>query len=180
MYPHPVLYKDVQPVNVAYPQKPSRALQIFSGLPSVADIVKQSRMQERQQHFQQAYGEAWAKGDRDTLKKLAAYYPDQIAEIQKGMGFVDAERSHQLGAASLEIQLAAKSANPSAAQKALQKHAEALNTLEVSPDEAMQLWQQDLQQFSHYADLIGLNALGPEKNFDLQGRCHWFLRGVAR
>lgn len=145
-------------------------VQLSGAVNSIAGAYKSGQQQLRQQQFQQAFGQAYAKGDRDALKQLAASNPDQIEAIQKGMGFIDADKNQQIGAASMDLQLAAQSGNPQAVASAIQKNAGVLQGLGLDPQTAFQAYQQDPQNFSKTADLIGMHALGPEKYFDFQDK----------
>lgn len=145
-------------------------LQALQGIQSVQQQYKQSQQQQKTREFQQAFGQAYAKGDREALKQLAATNPEQIEAIQKGMGFIDADKNQQIGSASMDLQLAAQTGNPQAVASAIQKNAGVLQGLGLDPETAFQAYQQDPQQFSKTADLIGMHALGPEKYFDFQDK----------
>jgi len=143
--------------------------QALQGLGEVAGAINQGQQAERLKQFQQAFGQAYAAGDRDALKQLAATNPDQIEAIRKGMGFVDADKNQAIGEASAQLRTAA-SQGPEAVMKALQKNAPALQSIGVSPEGAWKTYQQNPEGFGQTADLIGLHALGPEKYFDVQDR----------
>lgn len=145
-------------------------VQLAGAANSIAGAYQSGQQQLRQQQFQQAFGQAYANGDRNALKQLAASNPDQIEAIQKGMGFIDADKNQQIGAASMDLQLAAQSGNPQAVASAIQKNAGVLQGLGLDPQTAFQAYQQDPQNFSKTADLIGMHALGPEKYFDFQDK----------
>lgn len=145
-------------------------VQLAGAANSIEGSYQSGQQQLRQQQFQQAFGQAYANGDRNALKQLAALNPDQIEAIQKGMGFIDADKNQQIGAASMDLQLAAQSGNPQAVASAIQKNSGVLQGLGLDPQTAFQAYQQDPQNFSKTADLIGMHALGPEKYFDFQDK----------
>lgn len=161
----------VAPATPAYDFSPrqNNVSQALQGLGQVAGVIGQAQQQERLQQFQQAFGQAYAAGDRDALKKLAATNPDQIEAIRKGMGFIDADRNQAIGDASAELRLAATQ-GPDAVVKALQKNAGTLQNIGVSPEGAWNTYQQNPQGFMQTADMIGLHALGPDKYFDVQDK----------
>ena len=150
-------------------QRTNYVAQGLQGLGEVAGTIHQARQAERLQQFKQAFGQAYAAGDRDALKQLAATNPDQIEAIRQGMGFVDADRNQAIGEASAQLRTAA-SQGPEAVMQALQKNASTLQSIGVSPEGAWQTYQQSPEGFGQTADLIGLHALGPEKYFDVQDK----------
>lgn len=146
-----------------YVTQPNLGQTLIGGLSNLAGAYTQSK----QQQFQRDFGQAYASGDREALKQLAASNPEQIQAIQQGMGLIDAEKNKQIGNAASDLQLAAIT-GPQAVQVAAQKHAGALQQLGITPEAAVQAYQQNPQQFSQYADLIGMHALGPEQYYTLQ------------
>ena len=146
-----------------YVTQPNLGQTLIGGLGNLAGAYAQNK----QLQFQKDFGQAYASGDREALKQLAASNPDQIPAIQQGLGFIDAEKNKQIGNAASDLQLAAIT-GPQAVQVAAQKHAGALQQLGITPEAAVQAYQQNPQQFSQYADLIGMHALGPEQYYTLQ------------
>lgn len=152
-----------------YVTQPNLGQTLVSGLSNLAGTYAQIQNSEKQKQFQQAFGQAYASGDREALKQLAASNPDQIQAIRQGMGFIDEDQTREVGSAAMDLQLAAQG-GPEAVANALQKNAGALNRLGINPAQAFQLYQQDPQQFTRTADLIGMHALGPEKYFNFQDK----------
>lgn len=148
-----------------YVTQPNLGQTLIGGLGNLAGAYAQNK----QLQFQKDFGQAYASGDREALKQLAASNPDQIQAIQQGLGFIDAEKNKQIGNAASDLQLAAIT-GPQAVQVAAQKHAGALQQLGLTPEAVVQAYQQNPQQFSQYADLIGMHALGPEQYFQAQDR----------
>jgi len=145
-------------------------LQALQGIQSVQQQYKQAQQQQKTQEFQQAFGQAYAKGDREALKQLAANNPEQIEAIQKGMGFIDEDKNQQIGSASMDLQLAAQTGNPQVVASVIQKNAGVLYGLGLDPETTFQAYQQDPQSFSRTAELLGMHALGPEKYFDFKDK----------
>ena len=156
----------VAPVQ-QYAQQPTNGQAAVQGLAGIAQLATGIQQADKQKQFQQAFGQAYASGDRDALKQLAASNPEQLQAIQQGMGLIDAEKNKQIGNAATDLQLAAIT-GPQAVQAAAQKHSGALQQLGLTPDAAVQAYQQNPQQFTQYADLIGMHALGPEQYYNLR------------
>lgn len=135
-------------------------VQALQGIGSIASQFKQ-------QDFQKQFGQAYANNDSQALQKLAADYPEQFQAIQQGMGFVDANKNQAIGNAAMDLRLATQQ-GPEAVQASLYKNAQALGYVGVDPDSAWQSYQQNPQQFSQTADLIGLHALGPQAYYTQQ------------
>lgn len=152
---------------VIAPSQENLGVSLAGATSGVLGNLAQYNQQQKATEFQQAFGQAYASGDREALKQLAASNPEQLQAIQQGMGLIDAEQNKMLGNAASDLQLAAIT-GPQAVQVAAQKHAGALQQLGLTPEAAVQAYQQNPQQFSQYADLIGMHALGPEQYYNLQ------------
>lgn len=72
-------------------------LQALLGIGSVMDIYKQQEQVQRKKEFQQAYGQAYASGDRNAMRQLAAQFPDQVDAVRNGMKFVDEDQRNTVG-----------------------------------------------------------------------------------
>ncbi|EAA8191522.1 DNA transfer protein, partial [Salmonella enterica subsp. enterica serovar Infantis] len=86
--------------NYDFSQRPNVGVQLAQGLGAVGQAMRLS-------DFQKAFGQAYAAGDRDALRQLAATNPDQIETIRQGMGFVDADRNQAMGDMSARLNIAA-------------------------------------------------------------------------
>lgn len=84
-------------------------LQALQGINSVMDIYKQQENEQRKAAFQQAYGNAYASGDRNAMRQLAAQFPDQIDAVRNGMKFVDEDQRSMVGNLAAAARLAATS-----------------------------------------------------------------------
>ncbi|MEX9249407.1 phage DNA ejection protein, partial [Salmonella enterica] len=83
-----------------FSQRPNVGVQLAQGIGAVGQAMRLS-------DFQKAFGQAYAAGDRDALRQLAATNPDQIETIRQGMGFVDADRNQAMGDMSARLNIAA-------------------------------------------------------------------------
>ncbi|MBJ3043828.1 phage DNA ejection protein, partial [Salmonella enterica subsp. enterica serovar Typhimurium] len=152
-----------------FSQRPNVGVQLAQGLGSVGQAIGQGEAAKRLSEFQQAFGQAYAAGDRDALRQLAATNPDQIETIRQGMGFVDADRNQAMGDMSARLNIAAAQ-GPDAVMRELATHQNTLQQIGVSPEQAWQTYQQSPEGFSQLTDLIGMHAVGPEKYFDIQDK----------
>ncbi|HCT7429082.1 phage DNA ejection protein [Klebsiella aerogenes] len=143
-------------------------LQALQGINSVMDIYKQQENEHRKAAFQQAYGNAYASGDRNAMRQLAAQFPDQIDAVRNGMKFVDEDQRSMVGNLAAAARLAATS--PEAMGAWLQNNADELKRVGLDPSEVAQTYQQNPQQFSEFVDHLGMAALGPVDYFNVQDK----------
>lgn len=143
-------------------------LQGLQGLAGNLQVYKQAQAAERQKEFQQAYGTAYASGDRTAMRNLAAQYPDQIEAVRNGMKFVDEDQRSTVGNLAAGARLAA--ASPEAMGAWLQNNASDLQRVGLDPAEVAQTYQQNPQGFGEFADHLGMAALGPEQYFAAQDK----------
>lgn len=155
--------------NYDFSQRPNVGVKLAQGLGAVGQAIGQGEAAKRLSEFQQAFGQAYAAGDRDALRQLAATNPDQIETIRQGMGFVDADKNQAMGDMSARLNIAAAQ-GPDAVMRELATHQNTLQQIGVSPDQAWQTYQQSPEGFSQLTDLIGMHAVGPEKYFDIQDK----------
>lgn len=152
-----------------FSQRPNVGVQLAQGIGAIGQAIGQGESAKRLSEFQQAFGQAYAAGDRDALRQLAATNPDQIETIRQGMGFVDADRNQAMGDMSARLNIAAAQ-GPDVIMRELATHQNTLQQIGVSPEQAWQTYQQSPEGFSQLTDLIGMHAVGPEKYFDIQDK----------
>lgn len=152
-----------------FSQRPNLGVQLAQGLGAVGQAIQQNEAAQRISDFQKAFGQAYAAGDRDALRQLAATNPEQIETIRQGMGFVDADRNQAMGDMSARLNIAAAQ-GPEAVMRELATHQNTLQQIGVSPEQAWQTYQQSPEGFTQLTDLIGMHAVGPEKYFDIQDK----------
>ncbi|HDU3462668.1 TPA: phage DNA ejection protein [Klebsiella aerogenes] len=143
-------------------------LQAVLGATNVLQGLKQYDQNKRQGEFQQAYGQAYASGDRNAMRQLAAQYPDQIEAVRNGMKFVDEDQRSTVGNLAAAARLAATS--PEAMGAWLQNNSEDLRRVGLDPAEVAQTYQQNPRQFSEFVDHLGMAALGPVDYFNVQDK----------
>ncbi|MEG0868111.1 MAG: phage DNA ejection protein [Hafnia sp.] len=152
-----------------FSQRPNVGVQLAQGIGAVGQAIGQGEAAKRLSEFQQAFGQAYAAGDRDALRQLAATNPDQIETIRQGMGFVDADKNQAMGDMSARLNIAAAQ-GPDAVMRELASHQNTLQQIGVSPEQAWQTYQQNPEGFTQLTDMIGMHAVGPEKYFDIQDK----------
>lgn len=143
-------------------------LQALQGIGSVVDIYQKQAQAQRKQEFQQAYGKAYASGDRNAMRQLAAQYPDQVEAVRNGMKFVDEDQRSTVGNLAAAARLAATS--PEAMGAWLQNNSADLQRVGLDPAEVAQTYQQNPQQFGEFVDHLGMAALGPVDYFNAQDK----------
>lgn len=143
-------------------------LQGLQGVAGNLQMYKQAQQAERQKEFEQAYGNAYASGDRAALRNLAAQYPEQIEAVRSGMKFVDDDQRNTVGNLAAGARLAA--ASPEAMVAWLQNNASDLQRVGLDPAEVAQTYQQNPQGFGEFADHLGMAALGPDQYFAAQDK----------
>lgn len=143
-------------------------LQALQGIGSVMDIYKQQEQAQRQQEFQQEYGNAFASGDRNAMRQLASAYPEQFDAVRNGMKFVDEEQRDTVGNLAASARLA--SSSPEAMGAWLQNNSADLARSGINPQDVAQMYQQNPQGFAEFADHLGMAALGPVDYFNAQDK----------
>ncbi|EPF6610189.1 phage DNA ejection protein [Klebsiella aerogenes] len=143
-------------------------LQALNGIAGNLQLYKQAQQADRQSEFQQAYGNAFASGDRNAMRQLAAQYPDQIDAVRNGMKFVDEDQRNTVGNLAAGARLA--STSPDSMMSWLQNNASDLQRVGLNPMEVAQTYQQNPKAFSDFADHLGMAALGPDQYFNVQDK----------
>lgn len=143
-------------------------LQALNGIAGNLQLYKQAKQADRQNEFQQAYGNAFASGDRNAMRQLAAQYPDQIDAVRNGMKFVDEDQRNTVGNLAAGARLA--STSPDSMMSWLQNNAADLQRVGLNPMEVAQTYQQNPKAFSDFADHLGMAALGPDQYFNVQDK----------
>jgi hypothetical protein len=144
------------------------ALQGLQGLNGLSQQHKEQQAAERGKQFKQLYGQAFASGDREGMRNLAAQFPDQFESVQKGLGFIDQEQRDSIGSLAATARIAAKS--PESMATWLQSNQQALARVGARPEDVAKMYQSSPEEFGKFVDHLGLSALGPDKYYDLQDK----------
>lgn len=142
-------------------------------------LINMSRQQELENQ-KAAEAQALAKqfqadwqssfGDPQKMTALAAKYPGQMEAIKSGIGFQDEQQQRALGNAARDLRIAMATGNPQAVQQAAIKHASALGTINSSPDDITQQFQQDPNGLANIVDAVGLSALGAKDYYGVENQ----------
>ncbi|WP_052235231.1 phage DNA ejection protein [Pectobacterium brasiliense] len=114
-----------------------------------------------------------AMNDPAKLKALGIKYPSQLKNIQAQLGFRDAQDVDATEKAVNALQQAS-SLGPEAVANALVRHAGVIQQKGATPQQLMQMWAQDPQQFNSFLGTVKLGTLGAKDQFEVadkqQGR----------
>lgn len=143
-------------------------LQALQGIGSVMDIYKQQEQAQRKQLFQQEYGKAYASGDRNAMRQLAAQFPDQVDAVRNGMKFVDEDQRNTVGSLAAAARVAASSKE--SMDLWLKNNASELQRVGLNSEDVAKVYQQDPQKFGELVDHLGMAALGPVDYFNVQDK----------
>lgn len=127
--------------------------------------LQQAQQADQTQQFQQAYGQAYASGDRNAMKQLAAQYPTHFDEVTKGMAVLNDQNKQDVGNTAADLRVALSTGNPQTVQAAIQRNQGTIQNLGLTPDDVMQQAVTNPGQFMQTIDMIGMHALSPDKYF---------------
>lgn len=139
------------------------------------DVQSQARQQEmatkqRDDDRQQAFYGAISTATPEQLPALRQKFPEFAQNIQQEIGIQDATHAAFVNGALNNLSVAAASGDPGQVQASIQKGAPALASLGVSPEQAMQLYQSDPQQFNSILNATRLATMPMDKQFDVQDK----------
>lgn len=139
------------------------------GQQQVAAAQRESTAAQQQAQQQQALMQELpgAMNDPAKLQVLALKYPSQLKNIQAQLGFRDAQDVDATEKAVNDLQIAS-SMGPQAIAQALVKHAGVIQQKGTTPQELMQMWAQDPQQFNSVLGTVKLGTLGAKDQLAVQ------------
>lgn len=129
--------------------------------------MKNAQAQKANQR-RDAFYEAIQSATPEQLPALRRQFPEFAENIQAEIGVQGAEHAAFVNSALNNLSVAASSGNPQQVQMSLQQNGPALASLGVSPEQAMQLYQQDPQQFNSLLNATRLATLPMDKQFQTQ------------
>lgn len=129
--------------------------------------MKNAQVQKANQR-RDAFYEAIQSATPEQLPALRRQFPEFAENIQAEIGVQGAEHAAFVNSALNNLSVAASSGNPQQVQMSLQQNGPALASLGVSPEQAMQLYQQDPQQFNSLLNATRLATLPMDKQFQTQ------------
>lgn len=129
--------------------------------------MQNQQMQQENQRKSQFY-DAISNATPDQLPALRRQFPEYAQNIQQEIGIQDADHAKFVNSALNKISVANMSGDPSQLQSAIQQSGPALASLGISPDQAMQMRQQDPEHFSSLLNAALLSTLPVEKQVDVK------------
>lgn len=122
----------------------------------------------QQQERQQAAYTALQNAKPEDLPALRMQHPEFADLIQKEIGIQDAEHATFVNKALNKISIAAATGNPAMIQTAIEQNKPALMSFGVDPQEAIQMAQNDPQQFGSLLKASMYATMPIEKQVDAQ------------
>ncbi|EPL5323452.1 DNA transfer protein [Citrobacter freundii] len=122
----------------------------------------------QQQERQQAAYTALQNAKPEDLPALRMQHPEFADLIQKEIGIQDAEHATFVNKALNKISIAAATRNPAMIQTAIEQNKPALMSFGVDPQEAIQMAQNDPQQFGSLLKASMYATMPIEKQVDAQ------------
>jgi len=136
------------------------------------DVQSRARQQEMAQQQKdearkQQFYDFMKTAKPEDLPKARQQFPDFAQSIQQEIGIQDEEHARFVNKSLNNIAIARASGDPRMMQDAIQKSAPALASINMSPDQAMQLLQSDPQSFDGILRGAQLATLPFEKQVDV-------------
>ncbi|CNL11316.1 phage DNA ejection protein [Yersinia vastinensis] len=133
-----------------------------------AQAEQAQQQQAAMQAFQQDWQKAYSSGDPQQLDAIVAKYPGQMETVQKAIGFRDDNHRMALGNTARDLRVAMQSGNPDAIAQVALRNASTLESIGSSPQEFMQMYQQDPKGAMQTVDTVGMGALGVKDYYGVQ------------
>ncbi|MFM1367396.1 phage DNA ejection protein [Yersinia enterocolitica] len=131
-----------------------------------SQMDNQQHQQEQQRRGQ--FYDAMLNAKPEELPGLRQKYPEFVQNIQQEIGIQGAEHAAFVNSALNNLSTASASGNPQQVMQAIQQSAPALASINVSPQDAMQLYQDDPARFNNLLIAARLGTLPVDKQFDVQ------------
>lgn len=128
----------------------------------------QNQQMQRDNQRRDAFYTAIQSATPDQLPDLRRQFPEFAQNIQQEIGIQGAEHASFVNGALNNLSVAAASNDPNQVASAIQQGAPALASLGVSPQQAMQLYQSDPQQFNSLLNATRLATMPIDKQFETQ------------
>lgn len=142
-------------------------LQAMQGLAGLDGVYKQQQAQSREKEFQSQWGQAYANGDRDSMRKLMAAYPEQAEKITSGMKGISEDVKESLGNIASGYRMAIGTGK---ATDYIRENADEFRRLGIDPQQAAQIANDNPKGAMELADHIGMSALGVDKYYDVKDK----------
>jgi len=138
------------------------------GQQAVIESQMKNAQAQKDNQRRDAFYDAIQTATPEQLPALRRQFPEFAENIQAEIGVQGAEHAAFVNSALNNLSVAASSGNPQQVQMSLQQNGPALASLGVSPEQAMQLYQQDPQQFNSMLNATRLATMPIDKQFSVQ------------
>lgn len=128
-------------------------------------IQNQQAMQENQRRNQ--FYDAISNATPDQLPELRRQFPEYAQNIQQEIGIQSATHAAFVNDALNNLAVATASGNPQQVQQSLAKNAPALASLGLNSEQAMQIYQQNPQQFNSLLNATRMATMPIDKQYDI-------------
>lgn len=142
-------------------------LQLAQGLGGLGTIFQQADAEKRNKEFQSQWGQAYASGDRNTMRQLMAAYPEQAEKITSGMKGISEDIRESIGNIASGYRMAVGSGK---AIDYIRDNADEMRRLGIDPQHAAEMAQKNPSGAMELADHIGMSALGVDKYYDVKDK----------
>ncbi|HDL7805359.1 TPA: phage DNA ejection protein [Yersinia enterocolitica] len=138
------------------------------GQQAVISSQMDNQQQQQEQQRRGQFYDAMLNAKPEELPGLRQKYPEFVQNIQQEIGIQGAEHAAFVNSALNNLSTASASGNPQQVMQAIQQGAPALASINVSPQDAMQLYQDDPARFNNLLIAARLGTLPVDKQFDVQ------------
>ncbi|EKN6106427.1 acyltransferase [Yersinia enterocolitica] len=138
------------------------------GQQAVISSQMDNQQQQQEQQRRGQFYDAMLNAKPEELPGLRQKYPEFVQNIQQEIGIQGAEHAAFVNSALNNLSTASASGNPQQVMQAIQQSAPALASINVSPQDAMQLYQDDPARFNNLLIAARLGTLPVDKQFDVQ------------
>lgn len=117
------------------------------------------------QDLQSAYH---SENPEKAMQDLMAKYPEQMEQISGLTTYQDTRHKKATGDAVNDLMLAERTGNPQAVAAALARHADVVTASGTTPQEMMQLYNQNPDQFRSVLGAARMSTLTPDQQFTVE------------
>lgn len=138
------------------------------GQQQVIAAQRENQQAQKDQQRKSQFYDAILNATPDQLPALRRQFPEFAQNIQQEIGIQSDEHAKFVNTALNNLSVASASGNPQQVMQAIQKNAPALASINVSPQDAMQLFQNDPGRFNSLLTAARFSTMPIDKQFDVQ------------
>lgn len=140
------------------------------GQQQVASQQMQNQQAQIENQRKSQFYDAISTATPDQLPALRKQFPEYAQNIQQEIGIQDATHAKFVNDSLGKIQVAYASGDPQQVQSAIQSAAPALGSIGVQPEQAMQMFQSNPQQFGSLLNASMLSTLPIDKQYEVKNK----------